>query len=223
MTVINDLKIQFDDLWRSAIHHEFIEQVDKRTLPIDKFRRYFMQDFVFIKDLVKTSSIAISKAQNLADARELSKFLNGILSAEGDLFEEIFDFLEITRRDYLNIEALPTTAAFGNFLIRLAYERSFEEICCALFVTEAVYMDWGERLKNASKGPVINGTQLEDFYKGWIELHGKDVLGNFVKSMEQIVNSVPRNRYSDLAEVFERTLKYEIAFWDMSYSGENWI
>ena len=71
----------------------------------------------FIKDLVKTSSIAISKAQNLADARELSKFLNGILSAEGDLFEEIFDFLEITRRDYLNIEALPTTAAFGNFLI----------------------------------------------------------------------------------------------------------
>ncbi len=222
MPLTADLKSRYSELWKAATAHPFIDELGDGSLPADKFRRYFLQDYVFVNDLVKMVGIAVSKAPDLPLARPLEDFLHAILGAEDALFIDAFKTLNIPESDYRSVEPLPTTAAFGNFLVRLAYEGSFSEICCALYVTEGVYLDWGERLRKASADPAANGSELGEFYQDWIDLHTDEVLGEIVRFLGGVVDGAESSETAALTRVFERALRYEIAFWNMSYEGEQW-
>lgn len=222
MSLTAQLKEKHAALWQAAIAHPFIEEMGDGSLPAEKFRRYFLQDYVFVNDLVKMAGVAVSKAPDLALARPIEDFLHNILGAEDALFIGAFKTLEISESEYRNIEPLPTTAALGNFLVRLAYEGSFREICAAMYVTEGVYLDWGERLRQASADPTANGSELGEFYQGWIDLHTEEVLGQIVGFLGQVIDGADRSEQARLSDIFERALRYEVAFWEMAYRGEQW-
>jgi thiaminase/transcriptional activator TenA len=222
MTITQDLKSRFAGLWQAATAHPFINEMGDGSLPAEKFRRYFLQDYVFVNDLVKVAGIAVSKAPDLALARPVEEFLHAILEAEDALFIDAFQTLGVPEAEYRNVEALPTTTAFGNFLVRLAYEGSFREVCCAMYVTEGVYLDWGERLKQAGAAPERSGSEAGRFYKGWIDLHDEAALGPIVRFLGGVVDGAEQSELTRLRTVFERALRYEVAFWEMSHKGEQW-
>ena len=222
MPLTQDLKSKHATLWRAATDHPFITKLGDGTLPAEKFRRYFMQDYVFVNDLVKMSGVAVAKAPDLPHARPVEEFLHNILGAEDALFIDAFKTLKVPETEYRNAEPLPTTAALGNFLVRLAYEGSFREVCCAMYVTEGVYLEWGERLRQAGAAPEKSGSALGRFYKGWIDLHTADVLGPIVSFLGGVVDGASPTERPGLERVFERALRYEVAFWEMAYRGEQW-
>ena len=222
MTTCQQLKTEFAALWRAATDHPFITELGNGSLPREKFARYFVQDYVFVNDLVKSASVAVSRAPGLTLARPVENFLHGILGAEDALFLDAFKTLGVSEREYRNAEPLPTTAALGNFLVRLAYEGSFTAICAAMYVTEGVYLEWGERLRREGADPAGQGGELAQFYKRWIDLHTEQVLGGIVRFFGDVVDGAPAAELHGLQKVFERTLRYEVAFWDMAYYGEQW-
>ena len=222
MPITTDLKRANAELWRAATEHRFISGLGDGSLPAESFQRYFLQDYVFVNDLVKMAGIAVSKAPDLQLARPIEEFLHAILGAEDGLFIDAFKTLGIPEDEYRNVEPLPTTAAFGNFLVRVAYEGSFREICCAMYVTEGVYLHWGERLRKSGADPAASGAKLGKFYQGWIDLHTEEALGEIVRFLGGVVDGAEPSELERLSSVFERALRYEIAFWNMSYSGEQW-
>ncbi|MFW6195182.1 MAG: TenA family protein, partial [Chloroflexota bacterium] len=171
MTVTDDLRKTHRDLWEQAAWHPFIQELGDGSLPLEKFRRYFLQDYVFVKDLVAVLGLAIAKAPDMDSSGKISEFQAGILGSEDDLFLRAFKALEVPEQSYRDITVLPTTTAFGDFLVRNAYEGVFEHICCMLYVTEGVYMDWGTRLKKAGASPST------PFYQEWIDIHDEETLG----------------------------------------------
>jgi|TARA_B100000959_G_scaffold286684_1_gene366502 hypothetical protein len=48
------------------------------------------------------------------------------------------------------------------------------------------------------------------------------VLGPFVQFVCAVVDEIPASVVMGISVVGERTLRYEIKFWDMVYSGESW-
>jgi len=72
LTNISELKSAHRDLWDSATRHPFIEELGDGSLPVQKFRRYFIQDYVFVNDLSKTLGIAEAKALEIARARPMA-------------------------------------------------------------------------------------------------------------------------------------------------------
>ncbi|MCZ6539994.1 MAG: TenA family protein [Chloroflexi bacterium] len=222
MTVTAQLKSEHSALWSAAIGHRFIVELGDGTLSRERFARYFVQDYIFINDLVKMAGIAVAKAPDARSARPIEGFLNAILGAEDALFVDAFKTLGVPEAEYSGAEALPTTAAFGNFLVRLAYEGSFREICAAMLVTEGVYLAWGDRLRTNGADPAAGGSELGRFYQGWIDLHTDDALGPIVRHLTSIVDQAKPAEMPKLGTIFERALGYEVAFWDMAYEGENW-
>jgi thiaminase/transcriptional activator TenA len=222
LTIVDNLKSKCSELWNGAINHEFITELGDGTLSRERFARYFIQDYIFINDLVKMSGIAVAKAPNNKQARPVEEFLNAILGAEDALFIEAFKTLGVSEREYLNAEPLPTTAAFGNFLVRLAYEGSFREVCTAMLATEGVYLAWGDRLRADGADPAASGSELGEFYQGWIDLHTEDALGPIVRYLTDVIDGASESEVQRLEEIFEQALRYEIAFWEMSYQGESW-
>ena len=220
MRLSEQLKQNSADLWHRAVTHPFIEELGTSELSEARFRRYFLQDYVFVNDLVKMAGVAVSKAPTLPLARPVEEFLSNILGAEDALFVGAFGTLGIGESEYRNVEPLPTTAALGNYLVRLAYEGCFTDICCAMLVTEGVYLDWGERLRGAH--PENSGNQLGVFYRRWIDLHTNETLGPIVNHLSDVVDAATRAEAPRLQTIFDRCARYEIAFWRMAYDGEEW-
>ena len=208
------LKAEYADLWARATRHPFIEELGDGTLPIEKFRLYFLQDYVFVNDLARMSGIAIARAPDLPSARPVHEFLANLMGAEDALFLRAFAGLGISEATFRAVKPLPTTAAFGDFLVRLAYEGAWEEICAAMLVAEGVYLEWGERLNSRGERPG------NPFYREWIEIHTAAILGPFVAFLTDVVDGAPESLSAGVARAFHKTLAYEVGFWDMAYQGD---
>ena len=166
--------------------------------------------------------IAVARAPDNFAARPIGEFLNAILGAEDSLFIGAFKTLGVSVDEYRRAEALPTTAAFGNFLVRVAYEGSFRAVCVAMLATEGVYLAWGDRLRAERADPAASGAKLGKFYQGWIDLHTDDTLGQIVRYLTSVVDQADPSEVARMESIFEQALRYEVAFWDMAYAGESW-
>ena len=218
MTLTEELQRSHAPLWEQMVTHPFVRELGEGTLPLEKFRFYFVQDYRFLEALVKIVSLAIAKAPDFATARHLEEFLRGILTGEEALFSRGFQQLAVTAEESLKVPVAPTTLAFINYLVRLAYEGSFEEILAALTVSEWSYYDWASRLAKGGERPP------QEVYQGWIDLHTTRELREFVAFLRGHLDGAelsPPQR-ARVEEAFLTTLRYEVRFWEMAYHGEGW-
>ena len=165
MDLIRELRYRHGNLWDSVVNHRFVLEMGDGSLGKDQFKRYLIQDYMFIKDLVILIALGIAKANDLYYSTILNRFLTGILNPENDYFERSFTKLNVQKEEYETSSISPTMQAFGDFLVRIAHEGQFEDIMMALYVTEGTYLDWGTNLANNMD------SNVDPIYKEWIELH----------------------------------------------------
>ena len=122
-------------LWERMVTHPFVIELGEGTLPIEKFRRYFHQDYLFLKTLAKVAALAVTKSPTLEAAQPFSPFLSTILNAENAIFARAFQELGVPPKKYRNAQPLPTGLAMANFMLATAYDGSFDEIAAMLLVT----------------------------------------------------------------------------------------
>ena len=216
MPVTDRLRARHHDLWQRVVAHPFVEEMGNGTLPEEKFRAYFIQDYVFVRDLVSMVALGVSKAPDLDAAGRLNRFLSGILDPESDLFVRAFGAFGVPEETYALAAPTPTTRAFGDFLLRVGYEGRFEDIAAALYVTEGTYLEWGTRLA-ADKSP------RHEIYQEWIDIHGPQVLGELVAWTASVVDGSDSTAGSGrIDEIFLAALRYEYLFFEAAYRGERW-
>ena len=52
MTLTSDLKAKYCGLWELMTYHRFVSQLGDGSLSPSIFKTYFLQDYVFVNDLV---------------------------------------------------------------------------------------------------------------------------------------------------------------------------
>ena len=221
MPLVDDLRAKYHAQWDAMVNHPFVLEMGDGTLDIARFRAYFRQDYVFCKDLVALTAIAIAKAAPDYEAgKVLNGFLANFLSAENDLFLGGFHDLGVTPAEYRATVANPVTQAFGDFMVRTALEGDFDDILPLLYVTEGTYLDWAGRLLNAGARP---GNAV---YQGWIDIHSPAVLDEVVGWLANRLNDAGRRandaKRANMERIFLTTLRYECLFWDACYHGLEW-
>ena len=222
MSLTQELKDRHSDLWRQVARHPFVAEMGEGTLSHERARRYFLQDYVFVNDLVAMIAHGTAKAPSIEAASHLYAFLSVILDPqnadENDFFMRAFDILGANEEDYSSATASPVTQAFGDFLVRTGLGGGFEEVVAVCYVTEGTYLDWGTWLLNEGKSP------SNPIYREWIELHGPDYLGDFVGWCEEYLDSadLSAGMRDRVARAFHTALRYEYLFWEAAYNGDEW-
>lgn len=221
MPFVDELRAKYHAQWEAMVTHPFVLEMGDGSLEIDKFRNYFRQDYVFCRDLVKLTAIAIAKAAPDYDAgSRLDGFLANFLSAENDLFLNGFQELGVTNQQYRETVANPITQGFGDFMVRTALEGDFDDLIALFYVTEGTYLDWATRLINSGKKP------NNPVYQGWIDIHSPDVLGDvvdwFTLRLNESGSRADAAKSANLERIFITTLRYEHLFWDANYYGRHW-
>ena len=214
MSRFERLRERHRELWERVVEHDFPRELGDDSLPLEKFQRYFLQDYAFFQDFVVLIALGIAKAPNMDAARPLAGFLHEILQGEEVLFTKTFESWGWPPERYRGAAPGPTALALGNLMGRTAYEGGFAEILTVLAVTEGTYLDWPAR--NAARG----AAPKTPIYRDWTAVHTSPEFEKFVRGLFAVLDelTLTAEQETRVARLFEVTLRYELDFFDMGYA-----
>src|SRR5205809_440820 len=70
------------DAWRSYTRHEFVLRLARGDLPEAAFRRYLVQDYLFLLHFARAWGLAVYKSDTLSEMRRAQSLLAAILDVE---------------------------------------------------------------------------------------------------------------------------------------------
>ena len=190
------------------------------TLDDVVFRRYLLQDYAFVEDLVGVFGHAVGDAPTMAAKARLVDFLGTLTSEENDFFERSFAALDVPESRYQDPTLTEPTAAFRDLLLRAAREGGYAETLAVLVPAEWVYLTW------ATDDDLATADGPDRFYlQEWIDLHAVPEFEAFVgwlrAELDREGAAASERRQARLAELFSRTVDLEVAFFDAAYEGKH--
>lgn len=200
-------------LWDRMLSHRFLLQTRDGEIPDDVFANWMRQDYLFVEAAIPFMSALLTKAP----PAHWETFA-GIISAlqkELKLFEERAEAVGVTLR---GTPPAFTCHAYVQFLMATAFQRSYAEGYTVLYAAEKAYHDsW--KVVQAGIDP---DSRWYPFVENWAGDEFAAYVGFLESELDKLAADVGEAERANMVELFELTVKYEIAFWEMAVSGEDW-
>jgi thiaminase/transcriptional activator TenA len=201
--------------WRLYTGHEFVARLAAGTLPQACFRRYLVQDYLFLLHFARTWGLAIYKSDTLAEMRRAQ----GLVAATLDI--EIGLHIDYCRGWGLSEAAMAAepeavaTIAYTRFVIDrgLAGDRLDLETALAPCV-----IGYGEIAAERMADPA---TRLDgNPYREWLEMYAGAEYQSLARDAEAALDEQSARRGGDqrfrsLAATFATAARLEANFWQM--------
>jgi thiaminase/transcriptional activator TenA len=201
--------------WHSYTRHEFVRRLADGSLPEAAFRRYLIQDYLFLIHFSRAWGLAIYKSDTLAEMRRAQGLVAATLDVEIGLHVEYCRGWGI---DVAAMEAAPEalqTIAYTRFVLDrgLAGDRLDLEVALAPCVVGYAEIA-AERL--ADPATKLDGNP----YKSWLDMYAgneyQGLAGEAKAALdEQFSRRGGEGRFSSLAAAFTAATRLEADFWQM--------
>lgn len=213
MSFVSEQLRRVQPLWDRMLQHRFLIETRDGRISDERFAVWMRQDYLFVEAAIPFIAALIPKAP----ARHWEA-LSGVIAA---LFKELKLFEERAAVVGVNLRGAPpsfTNHAYIQFLMASAYRGSYAEAYTVLYVAEKAYHDsW--RVVQAGISPT---SKWLPFVENW----AGEPFAQYVKYLETeldlLASEAGAGERARMAESFELTTKYEIAFWEMAATGEGW-
>ena len=218
MALSSDLRLLYADRWRSVLDHPFVRGIGDGTLPVDRFRFYLGQDYLFLTEYGRVLALAVAKAPDLDTMGRLSKVLEATLNGEMDLHRRYSAGFGISAEALESVAPSPTTHAYTRHLTAVAYSGSLAEILFALLPCAYGYYEIGRRLRDS------DGVRDGNPYAEWIRTYSSAeyrALADWIRGLaDSLANGLPERGLRVLERLYVEGLRHELAFWEMAYAEE---
>ncbi len=196
--------------------HPFVQGLADGTLPVERFRFYMAQDYVFLVEYGRIWGLAVAKARDLPTMRKLGQLLHSTLEVEMDLHRSYAAEFGVTKQELETTEPAPATHAYTRHLLNVAWSGSLAEILGSLLPCQWGY--WELASEMAAQGKAISSNP----YQEWIKAYSAPEYGDLVRWLRDSFDSLVEGaRPEDLTRVgreFATSIRYELMFWKMAWS-----
>lgn len=206
--------------WDLEKRHPFVVGIGDGSLPLESFRYYMRQDYIFLIDFCRVIAMAAAKAQSIDDMSWFARLLHETLDTEMSLHVGFCEDFGITVDDLEATRPSPATMAYTRHLIESAFSGGAAEIAAAILPCSWGYAEIGQHL--AERGAQDN----QPLYGRWIQMYASpefaalaEWLRAFVDRESEASSPQTRQRMKDL---FVTSSRYEYMFWDAAYRQEQW-
>jgi len=207
------IKSSSSDAWDKATNHRFTKELMTDTLSDEVYKKYLIQDYIFIETLVTVIGKALTLAPGMESKKNWSAFLYAITSDENNYFLRSFDVLGITKEERENSSLLPTIQNFSKLMLDIANKGSYAELLAIIYAAELVYLTWASK---ATK-PYPKRFYLSE----WIELHNNS---HFIKTvtwisteLDSVATDLSIEKQIIVTDLFNQLVKLEVSFFDAVY------
>jgi thiaminase len=200
-------------LWDRMLAHPFLLETRDGILDDATFATWMQQDFLFVEAAIPFVASLVAKAPP-----EARKLLTGALPAlerELELFRE--------RAASVGVELEGARPAFVNhayiqFLLATGWRCSFAEGLAVLYTAEKAYFD--------SWSVVRAGLDPRSPWYPFVDNWTSEAFASWVEALRELLDheaeAAGAGERERMAQLFELTVRYETAFWEMAWTGGGW-
>jgi thiaminase/transcriptional activator TenA len=208
------LREEAHPIWRRIFACPFLREIKDGTLPLEKFRYYLAQDYLYLEGFARAVGLALAKAP---DAKTLEELSHRVLTpVERPLHHRLLGEAGLTLADVQRAQRSPTNTAYVNHMLKTAALHSLGPTAAALLPCPWTYHELKDQV-GQSEHPLYG--QWTAFYVAGLLKDSVDAWRGFVD--EAALQAGPRE-LDAIREAFLSSSRYEYLFWDMAYRMEQW-
>ena len=207
------------DIWDAQCTHPFVRGLGDGSLDVERFKRWVLQDYVYLKDFARVFAWATAKADRLDSMAWYASVLNLTLNTEMALHRTYAARFGVSPEELESQRAWPTTRAYTDFLIRVSADGDMADLVSALLPCAWGYVHIA--------GVLAAGDPPKDQrYADWIEQYTSDEFGDAVDwlkfEMNRLADGTGEEKRRRLIDLFVLSSRYEWQFWEMCWHSEDW-
>jgi thiaminase len=213
MTVFTEHLVESNrDLWAAMAGHPFVLGLAVGTLPESALQAWVQQDRIFVVE--ERRVVAALRAHGLPSRLDalLADLDRGLV-----LEAEAFAGTAAEHGVALEVEPWPVCLGYTSYLRCAAHDGALEGLT-ALYAAERVYLDTWTAV--AERSPA------DSPYHAWIQNWSGEAFRGFVsdlgRDLDELAGTPPPVLAHRLGVLFARAARFELAFWEMCWSGQAW-
>ena len=209
------LKADAGDAWRAYTTHPFVRALGEGTLPVDAFRFYLAQDYLFLIQFARAYALAAFKAPTLAAMRQAAAGMNGILDIELALHVRLVERWGMRGEDLERTPEAMQTIAYSRFVLDAGMRGDLLDLMTGLAPCIIGYGEIGRALAATTSGQAAGNP-----YREWIAEYAGEAYQTLTRDAEAELDRLAGDllteaRYPRLLAIFDQATRLEADFWQM--------
>ncbi|KAF9877898.1 thiamine biosynthesis protein (thi-4) [Colletotrichum karsti] len=201
------------DVWRTFVYHPFVMAMGDGTLPLESFKGYLIQDYLYLIHFARANALASYKAKSIADISAGATIVSHI-TREMSLHIDYCKGFGITVPEIEATEEKQACTAYTRYVLDVGQSEDWIALQMALAPCLLGYGAVAKQLHGDVKTKRDDNT-----YWKWIENYVADDYVQAVKTGSELIerHAVLQSPSSieRLIKIFIHATKMEIGFWEM--------
>lgn len=216
MTLFERLVQDERPAWDRYVDHEFVRRLGDGTLPAACYRRYLVQDWLFLGEFARTTALAAVKADTLEDVAASAATVTALIEIEMPLHVRTCAGWGIDEAALAATPPAVETLAYTGFVLARGQGGDVLDLLVALAPCVLGYGAIGRALA-ASASP-------DTPYRAWIDAYAGPDYAAVASAAERMLERAWLRRggparLADLRATFRTACRLEAAFWQMGLDG----
>lgn len=216
----DDLRQEAAHIWEREQSHPFVTGIGDGSLPLDRFRYYMRQDYVFLIDFCRAISLAVTKAPSVEDMGWFATLIHETLNTEMSLHVSFCADFGITEGELVSTDPSPTTLAYTRHMMNTAYQGTVGEAASVILPCSWGYCEIGQKLYAAGL------PENQPLYGRWIETYNApefEELAIWLRGfLDRYAETAGEAELDSMRRAFMISSQYEYMFWDAAWRMEDW-
>ncbi|KAL7946867.1 Phosphomethylpyrimidine kinase domain-containing protein [Trichoderma barbatum] len=201
------------DVWKEFVYHPFVMALGNGTLPLESFKGYIIQDYLYLVHFSRANALAAYKAKSIGDISRSNEIVTHILH-EMKLHINYCNSFGISEPEIQATEELQACTAYTRYVLDVGQSEDWLALQMALAPCLLGYGAVAKML-HAHAETVREGNT----YWPWIENYNADDYVEAVRLGSELLEKSIRlqspSRIEELIKIFVHATKMEIGFWEM--------
>lgn len=215
LSVTDKLHEAATPIWARCLAHPFVTGIGDGSLPVEKFRYFMLQDYLYLFDYARVFALGVVKARDPELMRAFAANVDATLNGEMNLHRAYMKRLGITEDQVLSVQPALDNLSYTNYMLSVAHTGTTAEIVAAILACSWSYAEIGQTLAE------VPGALGHPFYGEWIQSYaGKEyaaVNAGLIDLMNRLGREAGPEQLQRLEDIFCNCSRYELGFWDMAW------
>ena len=133
------------DIWEAHVRHPFVNKVGDGSLPLEGFRRYLVQDYLFLVQYARAVALGAYKARETEDLFDAARYIKH-LQVETQLHIAYCNEFGLSVEELKSSEEHPACTAYTRYLLEVGHSEDWLALQVALMPCMVGYQAIGKHL-----------------------------------------------------------------------------
>ncbi len=202
-------------IWQACLDHPFVTGIGDGSLPVEKFRHFMLQDYLYLFDYARVFALGVVKARDPELMRTFAQNVDAILGGEMNIHRAYMARLGITEEQVFQVKPALDNLSYTNYMLSVANAGGPMEIVAAILACSWSYAEIGQALAARP------GAAEHPFYGEWIRGYASEDYAAtnqaLIQLMDRLATDATEEQIAHLTDIFVNCSRYELGFWDMSW------